>query len=112
MPEPVDKPVPAKELDKHFKPRGALKKTPIALERRFHVAADREPQINTRLERVDRGDGQRYWEVIVDIDGVSAGGRALPPALKGRATQGREAPDQRGATGAAANRLRSRSSRL
>ena len=85
MAEPVDKPIPAKELDKHFKSRGALKKRPIALERRFHVAADRKPQVKTRLERIDRGDGQRHWEVIVDIDGVSAGGRALPPALKGRA---------------------------
>ena len=34
-------PIPVKQLDQHFKPRDALKKTPIALERRFHVAADR-----------------------------------------------------------------------
>ncbi|MCA1710048.1 MAG: hypothetical protein LC808_44890, partial [Actinobacteria bacterium] len=41
----------------------------------------------TRLERVDRGDGKPDWEVIVDIDGVKAGARALPPALRGKATR-------------------------
>ncbi|MBA3256165.1 MAG: hypothetical protein H0T64_05890, partial [Pyrinomonadaceae bacterium] len=76
-----------KELDQHFKPRGPLKETPIAIERHFHIAADRKPQVKTRLERIDRGDGQPQWEVIVEIDGVRAGGRALPPALKGRASK-------------------------
>ncbi len=87
MQERTQKPIPVKALNQHFKPRGALKKTPIALERRFHIAADREPQVKTRLKRIDRGDGQQYWEVIVDIDGVRAGGRALPPALKGKASK-------------------------
>ena len=70
MPEPIQRPIAVKELNRHFKPRGALRETPIALERRFHIVADREPQVKTRLERVDRGDGQSQWEVIVDIDGV------------------------------------------
>ena len=87
MPDNIQPPVPFKELDQHFKARAALKDTPITLERRFHVAADREPDVKTRLERVDRGDGQPHWEVIVDIDGVRAGGRALPPRLKGKATK-------------------------
>jgi V8-like Glu-specific endopeptidase len=87
MPDRVQRPVRVKELDQHFKPRGALKEVPIAVERRFHLVADREPQIKTRLERIDRGDCQPHWEVIVDIDGVRAGGRALPPALKGQASK-------------------------
>jgi len=87
MPDRIQRPVSVKELDQHFKPRGPLKETPIAIERHFHIAADRKPQVKTRLERIDRGDGQPQWEVIVEIDGVRAGGRALPPALKGRASK-------------------------
>lgn len=87
MPDHIQKPVPVRELDQYFKPRGALKETPINIEHRFHIAADGKPQVKTRLERIDRGDGQPHWEVIVDIDGVRAGGRALPPALKGQASK-------------------------
>jgi V8-like Glu-specific endopeptidase len=87
MQEHIQKPIPVKKLDQQFKPRGALKETPIALERRFLIVADREPQVKTRLERIDRGDGQPQWELIVDIDGVRAGSRALPPALKGQASK-------------------------
>jgi V8-like Glu-specific endopeptidase len=87
MPDRIPRPVPVNELERHFKSRGPLRETPIALERRFHIAADRQPQVTTRLERNDRGDGQPHWEVIVSIDGVRAGGRALPPALKGRAVK-------------------------
>jgi V8-like Glu-specific endopeptidase len=83
----IQTPIPVNKLDQHFKPRGALKETPIALERRFHIAAERKPQVKARIERIDRGDGQPHWEVIVEIDGVRAGGRALPPALKGKATK-------------------------
>lgn len=83
----IERPVPFKDLDKHFEARPALKETPISLERRFHVAADRKPKVTTRLERVDRGDGKAHWEVVVDIDGVRAGGRGLPAALKGEATK-------------------------
>lgn len=87
MPKRVQRPILTKELDQHFQARGPLKEQPIALERRFHIAADHEPQIRSRLERIDRGDGQPHWEVIVEIDGVRAGGRALPPALRGQATK-------------------------
>ena len=80
-----------RELERQFKPRGPRKKAPVAVERRFHVAADREPKVTTRLERVDRGNGQAHWEVVVEIDGVRAGARALPPPLKGRATKIQEA---------------------
>ncbi len=87
MSDSTKRPVSLKDLDKVFKARGALNKTPIATERRFHIAADQEPQIKTRLERIVRDDGQSSWEVIVDIAGVRAGGRALPPALKGQASK-------------------------
>ncbi|BFU95667.1 MAG: hypothetical protein NTNFB02_23890 [Nitrospira sp.] len=85
MQERIREPISVKKIAKHFKPRGPLKKTPITLERRFHIAADRKPHVKTRLKRIDRGDGQPHWEVIVDIDGARAGGRAMPPALKGQA---------------------------
>jgi V8-like Glu-specific endopeptidase len=83
----IQRPVPVEELDQHFKPRGALRETPIALERRFHIVADREPHVKTVLKRVERGDGQPHWEVVVEIDGTRAGGRALPPALRGEASK-------------------------
>ncbi len=87
MSDRTKRPVPVKELEHHFKSRGPLKETPIAVERRFHIAANREPQVKTRLQRIDRGDGKAHWEVIVEIDGVRAGSRALPPALKGQASK-------------------------
>jgi V8-like Glu-specific endopeptidase len=87
VPDRIERPVPLKELDRHFKSRPPLKEAPIAIERRFHIAADREPQVKTRLARIDRGDGRAHWEVIVEIDGVRAGGRALPPALRGQASK-------------------------
>lgn len=87
MPNRSQKPVRTRELERHFEPRDPRKKTPIAVEHRFHVAADREPQVKTRLERIDRGDGERQWEVVVEVDGVRAGARALPPRLRGRATR-------------------------
>jgi V8-like Glu-specific endopeptidase len=87
MPDPIAKPIPVRQLDEHFNPRGALRDTPVTLERRFHIAADHEPQIRTRMERIDRGDGRSQWEVIVEIDGVRAGSRAVPPALKGQASR-------------------------
>lgn len=80
-------PIAVKELEEIFITRGPRKETPIHIERRFHVAADREPEISCRLERVDLGDGQLHWEVIVDIAGLRAGGRARPGALRGKATR-------------------------
>jgi len=85
MQDHKQEPIPFKDLDQHFKTRGPLQEMSIALERRFHIVADREPNVKTRLERIDRGDGQPHWEVIVDIDGIRAGGRAMPAALKGQA---------------------------
>ncbi len=83
MPDCKQRPISLKELDQHFKARGALKETPISVERRFHVATTGEPRIETRLERIDCGDGRSTWEVIIDVQGVRAGARALPPPLKG-----------------------------
>jgi V8-like Glu-specific endopeptidase len=83
----IERPVPFKDLDHHFKPRPARKETPISIERRFHVAANREPKVTTRTQRVDRGDGQFSWEVIVEVEGSRVGTRALPPALKGEASR-------------------------
>jgi V8-like Glu-specific endopeptidase len=87
MPNQVEKPIAMKQLEDRFKSRPARTKTPIALERRFHVIADRKPQVETRLERVNRGKGEAHWEVVVEVDGVRAGARALPSPLKGRATR-------------------------
>jgi V8-like Glu-specific endopeptidase len=87
MPKRIEKPIRMKELERRFKSRDPRSTTPIAVERRFQVAADNEPEVRTMLERVDRGDGQPHWEVIVEIDGVRAGARALPSPLKGRATK-------------------------
>ena len=86
MTERADRPILAKKLDESFEARDAVNPAPITVERRFHIVADRQPRVTTRLERVERGDGQ-HWEVIVDVDGVQAGGRALPAALTGRATR-------------------------
>lgn len=82
-----DRPVSFKELDEHFKPRPAIKETPVSVERRFHIAAEREPKVATRLVRMESRDGRPNWEVVVEIDGVRAGARALPPALKGEASR-------------------------
>lgn len=87
MPDRIEKPIRVRELERRFTPRGPREETPIALERRFHVAADREPQVRTRLDRVVRGEGQAHWEVVVEVDGVRAGARGLPPPLQGRATK-------------------------
>ena len=87
MPNRIEKPIRMKELERRFTPRGPREETPIALERRVHVAADREPQVRTRLDRVVRGEGQAHWEVVVEVDGVRAGARALPPPLGGRAAK-------------------------
>ncbi len=87
MPERIEKPIRLRELERHFKPREPRKQTPISIERRFHVAADREPSVTTRLARVERGDGGLDWEVVVELDGVRAGTRAHAPALKGQATK-------------------------
>lgn len=80
-------PIPFKELNRRLKARAPITEKPIAVERRFHLAADREPVVKTRVQRIDRGDGLAHWEVIVDIDGVRAGGRALAPPLKGEPTK-------------------------
>jgi V8-like Glu-specific endopeptidase len=76
-----------KELAEYFETRGPIEDKPIAIERRFHVCADQEPEINCRLEQVDRGDGKLCWEVVVDIAGIRAGDRTRPTALSGQATR-------------------------
>src|SRR5688572_20719505 len=83
----IEKPISMKEVGEYFKTRGPLEERPINIERRFHVASDKEPEVNCRLERVDRGDGQWDWEVIVDIANIRAGGRAKPPPLRGESTR-------------------------
>jgi hypothetical protein len=79
MQERTQKPVPQDELARVFKTRGPVEEKPIAVERRFHIAADHEPEVRTRLERVERGDGRFDWEVIVEIDGVRPG---VAPCLR------------------------------
>jgi V8-like Glu-specific endopeptidase len=75
------------ELEKAFPTRRAEDESPISIERRFHVSSDREPKVDTRLERIDRGDGQPSWQVIVEVDGIKVGSRSVPPALRGEATK-------------------------
>ena len=87
MPERSKRPVPFKELDKYFQARPAVRNNPIKVQHRFHIAAEREPVISTQLVAVERGDGKKSWEIIVDIDGAYAGARAQPMALKGTATK-------------------------
>ena len=57
----------------------------ITIERRFHVVADREPGTRVRLEPVERPGGGQGWEVVVEIDGVRAGARAVASPLRGDA---------------------------
>lgn len=87
MADNIEKPVQFRELDRLFKARKALSETPIQIERRFHVDAEEEPNVKTRLERVDRGDNRTHWEIVVEIDGVRTGSRALPAAMKGEAVK-------------------------
>ena len=54
----IERPVRFKDLEQHFKPRPADKETPIAVERHFHVAADKEPKVSTHLQHVERGNGR------------------------------------------------------
>lgn len=85
MSNSIQKPLQFKELQKYFKTTKAKKEKPLQVERRFHIAAEKEPKVITRLEKVDRGNDNYDWEVIVEINGVTAGKRALPRALKGEA---------------------------
>lgn len=77
------RPVPMQELERQFPARAAERETPIAVQRSFVVAADRPPEVRTRVERVDRGDGHVQWQVSLDVQGVRPGGRALPAPMKG-----------------------------
>jgi V8-like Glu-specific endopeptidase len=80
MPE-IAKPLLTKDIEKVFKTRPPLNDRPIAMERRFAVAAEEEPRVTTRLERIER-DGQSAWDVVVEIDGAKVE-RSLPRPLKG-----------------------------
>ncbi|MEL7155756.1 MAG: hypothetical protein AAFN30_04070 [Actinomycetota bacterium] len=83
LPRPLDD----REVDKHFEARGPHRDTPITVQRRFHVPADKPPRVRSRLERVER-DGDDYsWEVVVEIDGLDPGRRAAPPLLTGEPTE-------------------------
>lgn len=81
------RPVDIDRLEEIFRAREAAKERPITIERHFQVLAEHEAQVRTRLVRVDRGDGQSHWDVVVEVDGVRAGGRALPPPMRGEASR-------------------------
>jgi V8-like Glu-specific endopeptidase len=87
MPNSTEKPIQFKELERHFKTKEAISEKPIQIERRFHIAAEKEPIVKTRMERVQRDNNKIDWEIIVEIDGIRAGSRALPNALKGEAVK-------------------------
>jgi len=63
MPNETAPPIPVKRVEKLFEDREAREQRPITTERRFHVAADREPRVETRVELVDRGDGQSNFHL-------------------------------------------------
>ncbi len=96
----IEKPLTLKEAEKHFKTRGANKETPISINQRFHVQAEKEPEVKTRLVPVKRDEQKISWEVQVEINGVKAGGRALPGLLKGTPVKigAREIDEQKLAT--------------
>jgi hypothetical protein len=50
-----------------------------------NAAGARTPSIRTRLEPVECLDGQRQWEVVVEVDALPAGMRGLPPRMKAQA---------------------------
>src|SRR5688572_25322929 len=79
-----ERPLKFEELDNHFRDRDPIEAKPIKIERRFHVQAEGEPKFKGRFERVHRGEGESSWELIVELEGVRVGGRALPPPLKGK----------------------------
>lgn len=84
MTKRTNRPLSVREAAELFKNRGPAREQPIRIERRFHVAAEKEPRVDCRLVRVDRADGQSGWEVIVDVDGIRAGERVQPAALRGQ----------------------------
>ena len=68
----------------------------IAVERRFHVVADRQPQVGAGSRLSSAGTVKPHWEVIVEIDGVRpASGSAS--GLAGPSQQDEEAQSQRAA---------------
>jgi V8-like Glu-specific endopeptidase len=75
----ITKPIGLREAEKALKTRGPLKNIPQAIERRFHLAAEKAPNLTTRLNPLERGG----WEVVVEIDGVDVTQRAAPPLMKG-----------------------------
>jgi V8-like Glu-specific endopeptidase len=79
-----ERPIEFEEIGKYFQDRDALEERPLTIERRFHVAADREPIVKTRFERSRDKKGESNWELVVEVEGVRAGGRASPPPLKGQ----------------------------
>jgi V8-like Glu-specific endopeptidase len=77
-------PLSNEDLRKKFGTRPPRRKKSISIERRIQIAADKEPRVETRLERIEGGDG---WELVVSIDGVRAGARTAPRPLSGKAIQ-------------------------
>lgn len=77
----ISKPLTLAEANEAFPAREARERAALSIERRFHVAADSEPALRTRLERIEGGG----WEVVVEVDGVDVAQRAHPRAMKGTA---------------------------
>ena len=88
-------PLSPAEIAERLKRREPEGDVAITIERRFHVVAEQQLRTNVRLEPVERpGDGQG-WEVVVEIDGVRAGARAVAAPLRGDAVRPHE-QDHRG----------------
>ena len=87
MPDERRPPLLPDEIAERFTSREPEGDVSITIERRFHVAAELEPGAQVRLERVERDGDRQGWEVVVEIEGVRAGARALASPLRGDAVR-------------------------
>ena len=76
-------PLSLDEAAKQYVARGPKKKAKLAIERRFHLAAEAEPKVKTKARRMEGGG----WEIAVEIDGIDVTGRSAPPMMKGTAVK-------------------------
>lgn len=76
------KPLSVRRISKEFPARKPRNDSPISVDHRFYVAgSDGPPKVTAKVVRME-GHSDQY-EVLVEIDGVRAGVRAFPNAMKG-----------------------------
>lgn len=80
------KPLSGRQISKNFPARPAQKDSLISIDHRFHVVGgDKPPKVATKVIRMEGHDDQ--YEVLVEIDGVRPGVRAVPHAMAGTAVK-------------------------